>query len=144
MYPPMPVSYMNVPADPRMKELAEQRVATARKLTDALFEWLSFSDRLTIDTFDIPVPSSSSTLYRNTYTTEDLIGAVKRRDATQAQIDSIRESLNDESVPEMQVRIIEATIVAPLQAQLDSQNEWISNMQREIEGRRETEGKEQQ
>lgn len=123
--------YMNVSQpDPRIreKEVAEREIEVTRKLTDALFEYLSFSPRTDIENLE-----SQSTPPKTCFTTESLIDAVKHRDATQSQLDQYEEIIQNTNMPKGIMEIATMAFMAPLKAQLEQQNEWVSRIQKELE-----------
>lgn len=124
MYPSLGFG-STIPAKPNDdKRTAKLHMEVTRNLTDALFAYLTFDDQYVLDEV-VSEPVSYGP------TPEALISAVKGRDVIQHQIEQIEASL--EGVPEMQVKIIEATMLTPLRASLDYQNDYVSQVQQALE-----------
>jgi hypothetical protein len=141
MTPTRPVpTYMYVPDDPKIKEIAEKRIAVVKRLTDAAFEFLTFSDQLTIDTFGCAQPEYAPPKPpKGFYTLESLVRVQEARQATQTQIDGINEAIekiNDSEHGEVSAPLAglaQAILLPTLQAQLKSQDDYIKEIQDALE-----------
>jgi hypothetical protein len=129
------LSYACVPSDPKLKEIAEKRIAIIKRMTDALFEYLTFNEQLTIDTFDIEPPKPSANMYG--YTVESLMRAQSAREQTQSQIDKLEnaiDALPEGTAGDLQESIMESMMLVPLRAQLEQQDSHIADIQKALEG----------
>ena len=120
MYPNMPVI---IPSNEQYKQLAERRIVVVKKMTDALFEYLTFDYQLAIDSFNDPVKTK----------TETLISAIKQRDSLQTQLDQAQELADKMKLPEGLGDMAMFALTGGLRQQLEAQNEWISQIQAELE-----------
>jgi|SRR6185437_12608678 len=132
-FPPS-ISYASVsgPSNEKYKELAERRIRIVKRMTTALFQYLTFSDQLTVDTFDDPVeiPSIPSSYY----TLDSLVSAQKYREQLQSQIDQMEAgvaNLDDKMSPIK--TIMETMMIAPLRHQIEQCEESITRIQEELE-----------
>jgi len=131
---PVPVQgYAIIPSNDKYIELAERRIAIVKRLTDAAFEYLTFSDRLTIETANDKVEPPAYT----PYTLETLVKAQKHREQIQAQIEQMEAALDnmpDSKGGDAMAQMMDAIALAPLKQQLEGYDEYITMIQKELEG----------
>lgn len=119
------IGYAIVPGNQQMKEIAQERIRLTRALCDAAFEYLSFSDQLTLNTVNDPVPEY--------YTLEMLVKAQRNREALQTQVDQLQATIDSDDMPDMMANMMEAGILGPLKMQLHHIDEHIAEIQKALE-----------
>jgi|ERR1017187_5449342 hypothetical protein len=108
--------------------------ATVRKLTDALYEYLT----LDVTAYEraakagqLPSYATMADLPKPPDPAEQLAKAVEERDRIQARLDKAREQLLE--VPEIMRAGLEMAIIDPLQQNLESQERYVSLIQEAME-----------
>ena len=109
------------------KKILEDRLAVAKRLTDAVFDYLTFDVKLALDSQDIEPPPP----YQYRYTLDDLNSACKSRDVLQHQIEQMETAI--QAAPKEVSDVLRAYLFPPIEAQIAACEHQISEIQRSIE-----------
>lgn len=123
-------SYVVMPSNVQMREIATERIRLTRALCDAAFEYLSFSDQLTLNT---QTPEFEPPPY---YTIEMLMKAQREREQLQSRIDQMETAIAETprtNKSDIFLTMMEAGMVGPLKAQLERCDGYITEIQQALE-----------
>ena len=135
----IPIGYGVVKTDTsrgdRQLARAHANLAICKRLTDALYDYLTEEARAHIEEVN---HEKTQTVDTFTPSMEHLDQACKRRDYIQQQLDVMSEQA-DKLDKEMgtkaggAVGMLRASMIMPLEMQLKDAEEWVSNIQRQME-----------
>jgi hypothetical protein len=115
---------------PGITDTDEVRAVT-RKLTDALYDYLCLS----VTAYERAAKAGKIPAYASVAQVPDaatqLAKAVEERDRMQARLDAAMAQLDE--VPEQMVAALRMAVVDPMEAFLESQERYISDLQRQME-----------
>lgn len=117
---------------------ARRELETYKRLADALYDWLAepvLQDLEDTDTEEREYMAVSSVFVP---TIEHLHQACSRRDAIQQQLDAMNEQADNlekqiGGKADGMVGMLRASLIMPLEMQLKDAEEWVSNIQRQME-----------
>ena len=113
----------------RHLKICKERIEGVRRLTDALFDYLTFHERMSVATADEKPPD----LYKPSL--EDFNRAQENREAIQSQVQMLEEQIEklEKSGNEELSAMMRAGGLFPLQMQLKSADEWLAQLQTAME-----------
>lgn len=135
------IAPVNPNTDRGNRELAraQANLVICKRLTDALYDYLTEAAQSMIEEITYEKTQAVDTF---TPSMENLDQACKRRDYIQQQLDATRDqadrleqSLQDSGMNHMTgyVGMLRTTMIMPLEVQLKDAEEWVSNIQRQME-----------
>lgn len=110
-----------------------ERRAVVKRLTDALYEYLTLDCTEYERAASLATPRMAFVPRSMPDPAEQLAKAVENRDRTQERLQAMRRQLED--VPEVMRTAVEMTMIGPLEDTLRGQEDWISELQKQIESK---------